>query len=307
MVHDRTMLGNNEFPIFAAPLDIADIDRYLIQLLAPHAHSFSRSIGVLFTKTSMIALLDAFLVCATMASTPGALALGLRACKKSVKHVYLYAFLKSILPAIYQRFVSWHQRNFLECENINLRCLERRAFERKRRFFQKVIDFIGRVDPIIRASLLIAWWNGSLSAPTASLLTSGIYFSGVTNPKAINISYAHRRWLYDLIYCSFTLSSPVNGVRDLMAIMNTNFVTPFWQLSQHFFSHRKFDNQCGICNLQPVIVPWYCSCNHLYCYTCIWIEMGKGSIICCRNCGNQIKDIHNYKNGKTCRTNEIET
>jgi hypothetical protein len=292
------MQGNDGFPIFAAPLDVAEIDRYLLKLVIPHAISFSQSIGIKCTNIAMTALLHAALLCATNVNTPGAVALGLRACNNSRKHVYLYTLLKSVLPAMYQSLVTWHNRSFVQGENENLSCFERRAFERKRRVFQKLIVFIGKLKPIIRAFTLIAWWNGSVSAPTASLLASGIYFTGVTNPKAINVSYAHRRWLYDLILCSFTLSSPVNEIGDLMAIMDNNFVSPLRNLYRHLFGKLKHKNQCAICNIEPVVVPWYCSCNHLYCYTCVWLEIEKRQNFVCKNCRNQIIEMNHCSNNQ---------
>ena len=280
------MTSEESDPLTAAPLDVQEIDDYLLNLLTPLVHSIMRPIGIHLSRTHAKAILLAATLWLTLADTPATLALGLKVKGNSRRRILAYIVLSSILPGLYQQFDAWHDRTVLTQETSNMSSMEIRALSRKRYLAQKIMPVLKIANPLLQLTVLLGWWAAATSSPTASMIATGITFTRTRMHRDVNVTYAHRRWLYELIVRSIELTSPIRSFDHLRKIANS-IVSPLRALVTRVKGQHNEDH-CALCNAQPVVVPCYTDCSHLYCYSCLWTALAQNASFSCRCCGQQV-------------------
>ena len=280
------MTSNESDQLAAAPLDVQEIDSYLLRLLVPRFHSILTPIGVHLPRTHAKAILLAVTMWLTLADTPATLALGLRVKDNSLRRVLAYVFLASLLPGLYQQLDTWYDSALLTQETRNMSSIEIRALSRKRYLAQRIIAALKIASPLLQLTVLLCWWAAATSAPTTSMMLTGISFSRTRFPRDLNVTYAHRRWIYELIVRSFELTSPVRSFDHLRTIVNSMF-SPVRALVTRMKGQQDEDH-CALCKAQPVVVPCFTDCNHLYCYSCLWTALAQNVSFSCRRCGQPV-------------------
>lgn len=282
------MASNESDPLTAAPLDVLEIDGYLLRLLVPRFHTILRPVGFHSSTTHAKAILLAITMWLTLADTPATLALGLKVKGNSRRRVLAYIVLASILPGIFQQLDAWCNHSLLNQETENLSSIGIRALRRKRHLAQRIIATVKMIDPMVQLMFLLSWWAAKTPSPTTSMVAAGLTFSRTRIPRDLNVTYAHRRWIYELILRSIDEASPFRSFDHWRTIVNS-IVSPLWALVTRV-NLRKGEDRCALCHAKPVVVPCFTNCNHLYCYTCLWTMLAKSGSFHCRRCGHLVTE-----------------
>ncbi|KAI2510961.1 hypothetical protein MHU86_3433 [Fragilaria crotonensis] len=273
-------------PLTAAPLDVLEIDGYLHRLLVPRLHSILRPFGFHSPTTHAQSMLLAVSICMMFADTPATLALGLKVKGNSRRRVLAYILLASIAPGLFQQLDEWCNRALLNQETENMSSIESRARSRKRYLAQRLTASLKMVNPLVQLTFLLSWWMAKTPSPTASMVAAGLTFSRTRIPRNLNVTYAHRRWIYELILRSVDQAWPFRSLDHLRTMINS-MLSPVWALVDRA-KWQKGEDRCALCYSQPVLVPCFTNCNHLYCYTCLWTALAKSASFYCRQCGHRV-------------------
>lgn len=52
---------------------------------------------------------------------------------------------------------------------------------------------------------------------------------------------------------------------------------------------------CGICQRNPILVPYTTNCSHLFCYSCLKLNCTLDDTFACPLCGTQILQMKIYE------------
>ena len=274
----------------AAPLDVLEIDRYLGCLLVPRINLMLNPVGFHLPATVTTALLHLATLWLMSGDSPAGVALGLKVRGSSSRSLLVYSLLTAALPLTYQRLVEWHDQALGRVEEANqMNAVQFNALHRKMLVTNKIIHTLKRSIPLLNLIVLLTWWAGKAPSPTASMMAAGITYTRLAPTQELNVSYAHRRWVYDLILRSIQLVSPVQSFDDVKMIVNS-MVRPL-RLLVTWRMRREVNQQCALCNGYPVVIPCYTRCKHLYCYTCLWTALARNTGFICKQCGEPITEI----------------
>mmetsp|Transcript_29443 Transcript_29443/g.48616 ORF Transcript_29443/g.48616 Transcript_29443/m.48616 type:complete len:265 (+) Transcript_29443:2-796(+) len=255
------------------------------------------------------AVLRAVTLWALMADTPGALASGLKVKNNSRQRVLGYIVLTVVVPALNRLLNDWYYRvstsstqGDINESNPQTNPLEIRARDRRRRLAKKLIDLVSRCDPVIRFTVLMSWWAGKVSAPTPEMCMTDLSFVATSHPQDLNVSYAHRRWTYEAFLRTIQLMSPVQSLQDAKALV-CHFLNPVLTVCTRLFRQQSV-TRCALCNTHPV-VPYITDCDHLYCYTCLFVAMAQDSSFRCQYCGQHVRSSRPKERDRRLPVQEI--
>lgn len=241
-------------PELARCWDIAEIDRFLLEVgvvpsIQPVVPPLPRKI--------LLHLLDFVVVFWTGGQTPATRALGLaftsrNSYLKKRLAFSLYLLLRCGLPILSTVLEDhWNPGSSLS--------LPSRARQRQIWLRDHLLILPRRVLPVLRWITAMLCWSGHLTSPCLATALSGCgIVAGNGNNSTPQVSFAHRRWIFELAWRTAVLYSTVwRKSADLLPR------TSSWGMSKPSTSHL-----CSICHKPPLQSMQCQSCGQSHCYVC---------------------------------------
>lgn len=313
--------------------DIATLDHGLLEMLLPEIKflfryfpfhmDFDHHQHGKYLQNVSLHVLKFLMVYMTGFYTPAMRSLGVKGKMTKQRDFYKYLVISSISPIIYE-CMKWYRdilKEKIEKEKSDFPCaidittsrtvkqqkIRKMAHERQYKLLNYMCKFLQHIIYPIQLYHHLGYMFRWIPSPTVSMNLSNMKYQLDENGKrSVNLVYGYRRLLYDEFLLALSilpldiwlgLPKNVNLIfKQLMARLNSLRHDRLKVLSKLL---RKDDchtcpQSCGICNIDPIPLPYETACGHLYCYACLRIAITDNHNFRCIRCGSKVASSRPY-------------